>query len=410
MSLWSITKDLFTADADSIAAYNGENISLSDLHDRAINNSQLRDAAASPLITREKVSSPKMYKYPSNVDDPRQPHSVVFNINVRSNTRDGGIGFAGSLTYGSSASTPFTSAQKNERTKQNRLKSGMLTNIMTGAGLATGALITGSAVPKAIRAASGGDASVLGQTVVGFVTGAAVTALGGVAGFAAASAIEGNFETRRLLAAIQLHVSQAPSMSYSATWDNTELGALGAFGAGFSFGDVLTAGTADYLTRKIIGAASIIPRELGMVGDLGGAIESSTKKVNNPYKEQLFKSMGFRKFQFSYKFAPRNSAEYASVKEIIRLFKYHMHPEKDKSLLFLQYPSEFDIVYKYKESNNEHISKISTCALSDMGVTYGGSDGFNTVIGTRGAPSEINITLTFTELEVLTNDRIADGF
>jgi hypothetical protein len=45
-----------------------------------------------------------------------------------------------------------------------------------------------------------------------------------------------------------------------------------------------------------------------------------------------------------------------------------------------------------------------------MGVTYGGSDGFNTVIGTRGAPSEINITLTFTELEVLTNDRIADGF
>jgi hypothetical protein len=161
----------------------------------------------------------------------------------------------------------------------------MLTNIMTGAGLATGALITGSVVPKAIRAASGGDASVLGKAVVGFAAGTAVTALGGVAGFAAASAIEGNFETRRLLAAIQLHVSQAPSMSYSATWDNTELGALGAFGAGFSFGDVLTAGTVDYLTRKIIGAAYIIPRELGMVGDLGGAIESSTKKVNNPYKE-----------------------------------------------------------------------------------------------------------------------------
>ena len=400
MSLWSITKDLFTADADSIAAYNGENISLSDLHDRAINNSQLRDAAASPLITREKVSSPKMYKYPFNVGtDERQPHSVVFNINVRSNTR-----------VGRSASTPFTPAQQNERSKQNRLKPGNLDNIMTGAGLAAGALITASKAPKAIRALSAGESKIISKTIIGGIEGAAVTAAAGTLGFVAGSLIEGSFETRRLLAAIQLHVSQAPSMSYSATWDNTELGALGAIGAGFSFGDVLTAGTADYLTRKIIGAASIIPRELGMVGDLGGAIESSTKKVNNPYKEQLFKSMGFRKFQFSYKFAPRNNAEYASVKEIIRLFKYHMHPEKDVSLLFLQYPSEFDIVYMYKESNNKHISKISTCALSDMGVTYGGSDGFNTVIGTLGAPSEINITLTFTELEVLTNDRIDDGF
>jgi hypothetical protein len=281
---------------------------------------------------------------------------------------------------------------------------------MTAAGLATGALITASATPKFLRDAASGNASALGTAQI-LAAGAATTLAGGAGlGYVAASVIENTFETRRLLAAIQLHVSQAPSMSYSATWDNTELGALGAVGAGFSFDDLLAAGTVDYVTRKMINAAAIMPSELGMLGDLGGAIESSTKKINNPYKEQLFKSMGFRKFQFSYKFAPRNSAEYASVKKIIKLFKYHMHPEKDESKLFLQYPSEFDIVYKYKGSDNEHISKISTCALSDMGVTYGGSDGFNTVIGTRGAPSEINITLTFTELEVLTNDRIADGF
>ena len=408
MSLWSFVKDIFVADGPEPMA-TAATLSRNDKGELNIRIVEGDEAFSNE--ERMRVRSPTMYQYPSNVGtDERQPHSVVFNINVRSNTRAGGIGFAGSTTYGSSASTPFASAQQNERTKQNRLKSGMLPSIMTAAGIGTGLLITGSVAPKAVRAAAAGDASFLGQTVVGFVTGAAVTAVGGAVGFSAASAIENNFETRRLLAAIQLHVSQAPSMSYSATWDNTELGALGAFGAGFSFDDVLTAGTADYLTRKIIGAASIIPRELGMLGDLGGAIESSTKKINNPYKEQLFKSMGFRKFQFSYKFAPRNSAEYASVKEIIKLFKYHMHPEKDTSKLFLQYPSEFDIVYKYKESNNENISKISTCALSDMGVTYGGSDGFNTVIGTRGAPSEINITLTFTELEVLTNDRIADGF
>jgi hypothetical protein len=82
-----------------------------------------------------------------------------------------------------------------------------------------------------------------------------------------------------------------------------------------------------------------------------------------------------------------------------------MHPEIDPSRLFLIYPSEFNIEYRYKGKRNEYIHKISTCALTNVRVTYGSSD-FTTFSGMNGAPSEINLDLTFSELETLSNDRI----
>ena len=89
-----------------------------------------------------------------------------------------------------------------------------------------------------------------------------------------------------------------------------------------------------------------------------------------------------------------------------------MHPENDPTGLFLEYPSEFDIKYLYRGDENKELSKISTCALTDMKITYGNQDAFTTVKSTNhpGAPAEINIELAFTELETLTSKRIQDGF
>jgi len=56
------------------------------------------------------------------------------------------------------------------------------------------------------------------------------------------------------------------------------------------------------------------------------------------------------------------------------------------------------------------LPKISDCALKDVKVTYGPDGFFNTVAGTDGVPSEITMELNFTELEVLTANRIADGY
>ena len=84
-----------------------------------------------------------------------------------------------------------------------------------------------------------------------------------------------------------------------------------------------------------------------------------------------------------------------------------MHPELSQNGLFYIYPSEFEIVYYYREAENENFHKMSTCALTDMAVDYGG-DQFSSF--RDGSPVEYTLTLTFKELEVMHKDRIAEGY
>ena len=55
---------------------------------------------------------------------------------------------------------------------------------------------------------------------------------------------------------------------------------------------------------------------MGFNFNLNAAIELNTGKVPNPYKEQLFKSMNFRKFAYAFVFAPKNPSEMAQAYKI----------------------------------------------------------------------------------------------
>jgi hypothetical protein len=75
----------------------------------------------------------------------------------------------------------------------------------------------------------------------------------------------------------------------------------------------------------------------------------------------------------------------------------------------LNYPAEFNIVYYHKQSRNPELFRISNCALIDLSIEYGGND-FTTFRNNPGVPTEIAMKLTFTELEVLSRERIEAGF
>jgi len=353
------------------------------------------------------LSSPKTLSYPANLQENTEfVHSVIFYINVRNNTRVGNA--AQSLV--DSGSTEWLAAQE-KLTEQYASENRVNSEAADGALAGVGAVAAGTAAYATLK-----------TTVEGGSPGGKIMETGLVAAAAGAPlTMASTSSTIRLLSAIELYVSAPPSASYSAEWENAEMGALG--GALASGGDLIARkenGDVDFqgmldsgqgfgalLVRGVIQNAAKPAREFGLSGDLSGLIEATSKKVANPYKEQLFKNMGFRKFGFQYKFAPRSDAELQSVMEIIQMFKYHMHPELDPSRLFLIYPSEFNIEYRYKGERNTYVSKISTCALTDMSVTYGATD-FTTFKGTKGGPSEINVSLSFSELETLTNDRIGE--
>jgi hypothetical protein len=356
-----------------------------------------------------KYTASEFYEYPSNVGvSEEQPHSVIFTINVRENSRVAGASTAQDVErdWQGPVNPNLKSA---EDTSQNTLNKDQLE---TGNSVAVG--LGGALLGVGFVGAVGkGPASTLGLGV-----GAAV----GIGGAALAKSVLSSLQTQgtvRTLGAITLHVAAPPIAQYSANWENKELGSLAALGSKFfnDDGSVSTdsilagiKGSADTLGRNVIKAAAKLPSETGITGDIGSIIDLSTGKILNPYKEQLFNSMNFRQFAFNYKFNPKDRNEYNNVKAIIETFKYHMHPERVNDGIFLQYPSEFEIEYQYKGSENTHISKISTCALTDLKVTYGNQDSFTTVQGTNGAPAEINMQLGFTELEILSNERIADGY
>ena len=86
-----------------------------------------------------------------------------------------------------------------------------------------------------------------------------------------------------------------------------------------------------------------------------------------------------------------------------------MHPEyKDTNNFIFIYPSEFDIFYYQGTKENLNIHRHTSCVLKDMTVNYTPNGMFNTF--DDGMPTQINITLSFLELAILTKQQIVDKF
>ena len=83
--------------------------------------------------------------------------------------------------------------------------------------------------------------------------------------------------------------------------------------------------------------------------------------INN-HAEMLYEGPHFREFTYSFRFWPRNPDETEKVKDIIKMFKYHMHPGKNKNAWhkgrMFDYPSEFEIHYLHNTGIIDSLNKI----------------------------------------------------
>ena len=128
----------------------------------------------------------------------------------------------------------------------------------------------------------------------------------------------------------------------------------------------------------------------------------------NPKKEQIFKNMDFRTFQYDYQFFPRSAKESENIRNIVNTFKYHMHPEfKDDDGFLYIYPGEFEIYYYIGDNQNPYVHKHTSAVLKEVNVNYTPQGQFATF--DNGAPTQINMTLSFQELSILTKGHL-DAF
>ena len=85
-----------------------------------------------------------------------------------------------------------------------------------------------------------------------------------------------------------------------------------------------------------------------------------------------------------------------------------MHPEyKDLNNFVFIYPSEFHIYYYQGGQENMNLHRHTSCVLTDMSVNYTPNGMFSTF--DDGMPTQIDITLSFRELALLTKDKIKDN-
>ena len=253
-------------------------------------------------------------------------------------------------------------------------------------------------------AAAGGLLAGKAGAVGGAALNAAPAAIG--VGAAATQAASVTRAQKRLKTAIALHIPNQLNIRYGVSYGEEDTFSYQAAAAGAeAIINSLKGGGAKNLGND----AAAIVGAMGLKSDKQGAAASAAFGLaSNPKKEQVFKNVDFRTFQFDYQFFPRNSAEAANVMRIIQQFKYHMHPEfKDANEFLYVYPSEFDITYYQYGRENEKLHRHTSCVLTEMNVNYTPNGQFNSF--EDGMPTQINITLSFRELALLTKDKIKDG-
>jgi hypothetical protein len=210
---------------------------------------------------------------------------------------------------------------------------------------------------------------------------------------------------RRLKTAIALHVPNQLSIRYGMQYSEDDTGALQmATTAATELANAVKNKDAKNLSEP---AKAIITNLALSKGPNAAAMSAATGLAANPKKEQVFKGVDFRKFTFDYQFFPRDEKEAQNVLNIIQEFKYHMHPEfKDSNNFIYIYPSEFDVMYYQNGEENLNLHRHTSCVLEELNVNYTPNGSFTTF--PNGMPTQINVTMGFRELALLTKDKIKD--
>lgn len=135
----------------------------------------------------------------------------------------------------------------------------------------------------------------------------------------------------------------------------------------------------------------------GLSDNLGSAIDKATGTVLNPFQSLLFQGVNMRQHQFTFKLSPNSERESMILKDIIKTFKMRMHPYKDN--LLYHFPDLCEISF----GSPDEPYKFKQCFLETMSVNYA-PNGTPAFFAKTNQPVEVEISLTFKEVEPITRD------
>lgn len=224
---------------------------------------------------------------------------------------------------------------------------------------------------------------------------------------------------------VDLYLPIAFQVNDMLQYDQASLGTIGgAVAAGMQSGQGVMSGIGQGIDRagnsifeffksgafageaSRIGAASlarVLPQ------GIGSAINISARITINPNLRTKFNGVNIREFTFQFKFIPKSGRESAAVKDLVKFFRFHAYPEeipgKGAFSIALDYPNMFKIrLLSNVNGKFRHVgTPIKYCYLRNISAVYNPT---TPVLHADGAPTEVDLNLSFTEYKPLSREDI----
>ena len=352
-----------------------------------------RDTSDFGFMDRSKFNT-EIMSYPQGVeDDPSQGHYMLFFIKSR---RDAEVGF--DVKTDSKGSATGVSGTGINTTSSNRK------DILS----ASGRSVKGVSLREPFR---------LGKNAAG-------------------GSVDRIFNTFSLTEdVISLYMPPGISNVSTISYDATELGLIGGLAkqgkvdiqeavAVLQASDNITASslvdavlkfkeTAGLATGQAVKEGAKSAANLVGLNEIAQTAQRIVGRAVNPHLEILFKGVGLREFSYTFKFIPKNEKEVEQVHKIIKTFRRHAHPTFDKITAggYFVVPSQFELHYMYKGVENPWYNRIGDLVCTGVSVNYGPTEQQTfRPVGEAPPPIEIDMTVNFTETEIVTKEKIDEGF
>lgn len=224
---------------------------------------------------------------------------------------------------------------------------------------------------------------------------------------------------------VTLYLPQAINVADVVNYETINLGIMGAgglaavqSGTGFLdaiYNEISKAGetTIDLaLGRKKLSSeiAALTAVRLANKGpeSLRGAVGSALGVAVNPNTRSLFKSVNLREFTFTFKMIASSAAEAQQIEDIIKIFRTELYPEDilagNVSVGYI-YPNKFDIIMTYR--GQRVATRFLRSYLRNVQTVYNPSSmGWHI----DGKPSEVDLTISFSEPRTLSKKDIRAGY
>ena len=134
---------------------------------------------------------------------------------------------------------------------------------------------------------------------------------------------------------------------------------------------------------------------------IGQAIRMKAGEAVNPFTQLAFAGTTARSFSFTFKMVPESEQEMEVARQIENTFRKFLYPKLHKSALALKYPPFWKIQFMKGADENKFLPFIHLSYLQSLTATYNAT---GNVFHPDGAPTEIDIALTFAEAKALTRE------